>query len=125
MIKPLTENKNFFDFSIWKSVSRKNTVFQELNRLQTLEGLLKVISQLSLHYRWDALYIFGSITRPGHFDQYSDIDIGVQGLDKYLHYRFLADLSGKLERDVDVVRLEDCCFSEAIKSRGIRWTKEN
>jgi hypothetical protein len=41
-----------------------------------------------------------------------------------LHYRFIADLSRLIGREVDVVRLEDCNFTDVIKTQGIRWKKE-
>jgi hypothetical protein len=85
---------------------------------------LNAIEYLSHTYQWDDLYIFGSAAKTERFDKVSDIDIGIGGLDKFLHYRFIADLSRLIEREVDVVRLEDCNFTDAIKTRGIRWKKE-
>jgi predicted nucleotidyltransferase len=81
------------------------------------------IQQLENIYQWDEIYLFGSITKPQQFSHWSDIDIGIKGLNKYRHYRFISDLSGLLEREIDVVRLEDCPFAEAIEKRGVLWKK--
>jgi hypothetical protein len=89
-----------------------------------VEKVWNAVERLSYSYQWDDLYIFGSAGNPERFSEGSDIDVGIGGLDKFLHYRFIADLSRLIERDVDVVRLEDCHFSDAIRTRGIRWKKE-
>ena len=92
--------------------------------MQTVDKVLNAIEHLSHTYQWDDLYIFGSVAKTERFGNASDIDIGIAGLDKFLHYRFIADLSRLIEREVDVVRLEDCSFAETIRTRGIRWKKE-
>ena len=121
--QPQKENETF-DISIWRRASIKNRRSREQYRLQTLKKVWKAVGQLHTAYRWDELYVFGSVTKPERFRRHSDIDIGISGLDKFLHYRFISDLSGLLEKDVDVVRLEDCVFPEVIKTRGIRWKKK-
>ncbi len=88
-----------------------------------MDSAWKAVDQLKNKYKWDALYLFGSITKPEKFSEHSDIDIGIQGLENVLHYRFIADLSELLEWGIDVVRLEDCSFAEAIKMRGIQWKR--
>jgi len=94
---------------------------RERQRNRMLDTVWNAIEQLSHTYQWDDLYIFGSATEPERFSEFSDIDIGIGGLDKFLHYRFIADLSGLIQKEVDVVRLEDCSFANAIRTRGIRW----
>ena len=113
-----------FDISIWRRASQKKKQVLEQRRLQVLDDVLQAISHLSRLYNWNDLYIFGSVLKSGQFAEHSDIDIGIKGLDKLLHYRFTADFSEILDRKVDVVRLEDCSFADIIKSRGIRWKKE-
>ena len=112
-----------FDISIWRRASIARCHARERQRLQTVDEVNQAIEQLNRIYQWEDIYLFGSITQPEQFSKRSDIDIGIQGLDKLLHYRFTADLSELLEREVDVVRLEDCSFMETIKKRGIRWKK--
>jgi predicted nucleotidyltransferase len=117
-------NKDASDFYLWEQLSQKRETEKEKNRLRALGELKHALNNMRDEYKWEELYIFGSIIRKGNFNQYSDLDIGVQGLNKFLHYKFVADISLKLNRDVDVVRLEDCTFAKSIMERGLRWTKE-
>jgi predicted nucleotidyltransferase len=122
--EPTQKRGASFDISIWKRALIENRHARERQRLQTVDKVLNAIEHLSHTYQWDDLYIFGSAAKTERFDKVSDIDIGIEGLDKFLHYRFVADLSRLIEREVDVVRLEDCSFADVIKTRGIRWKKE-
>ena len=120
-----TEKRNAsFDISIWKRglIARRHV--RSRRRLQVVEKVWNAIERLSHTYQWDDLYIFGSAAKSDRFGEGSDIDIGIDGLDKFLHYRFIADLSGFVDKEVDVVRLEDCTFADAIRARGIRWKKD-
>ena len=118
------EKKSPPDISIWRRAIIENRHARERQRLHTVDKVWNAIEQLRHTYQWDDLYIFGSATKPERFTEYSDIDIGIEGLNKLLHYRFIADLSGLIEGEVDVVRLEDCSFAETIRAQGIRWKKE-
>lgn len=111
------------DFSLWKRISKQRREAAEQYRLKVLDEIWNALNILFGEYQWDDLYIFGSVIRPGGFSESSDVDIGVRGLDKFLHYKFVADLSTILNRDVDVVRFEDCTFAKTIMNRGIQWTK--
>ena len=113
-----------FDISIWRRASIKKKQTLEQQRLRILDSVRRAAYQLSLNYNWDDFYIFGSVTMSGQFTERSDIDIGIKGLDKLLHYRFTAEFSGILDRKVDVVRLEDCPFADVIRTRGVRWKRE-
>ena len=122
--KPSKEKNVPFDISIWRRALIEKRLARNRQRLQAVEKVWNAVERLSHSYQWDDLYIFGSATKSERFGEVSDIDIGIEGLDKLLYYRFLADLSGLIEREVDVVRLEDCHFADAIRTRGIRWKKE-
>ena len=113
-----------FDISIWRRASIEKRHSSEKYRQQTLKKIWNAVAKLYSVYTWDELYVFGSVTKPEQFTQRSDIDIGVSGMNKFLHYRFTSDLSGLLQQDVDVILLEDCIFSDVIKKRGIRWKKK-
>lgn len=122
--EPDKQHSAAFDCSIWRHALSESRRASNRQRLQMLEKVWHAIEKLSHTYGWEELYIFGSATKKGRFGEGSDIDVAIGGLDKFLHYRFIADLSGLIEREVDVVRLEDCAFADAIRSRGIRWKKE-
>ena len=115
---------SFPDFSLWKRISEEESSMMESRRRQVLRDVWNVLHRMSDKYSWEALYIFGSLIREGGFSKRSDVDIGVRGLDKLRHYKFTGDISIILNRDVDVVRIEECSFAETIISRGIKWTKE-
>lgn len=119
-----TQKYKPFDTTIWKRTSVERRKRREKKRLQTIEEVDRAIRQLCRTYEWEELYLFGSVSKPERFGEYSDIDIGIKGLDKFLHFRFISDLSGLLDRPVDVVRLEDCSFADPIKKRGIQWKKK-
>jgi predicted nucleotidyltransferase len=112
-----------FDISVWRRANEKIRRRREQQRLKAYDSVRKAIDQLEKKYPFDAIYFFGSLTKPYKFSNRSDIDIAIEGLDKYLHYRFISELSGLLNREVDVVRLEDCPFAENVKTRGVPWKK--
>lgn len=111
------------DISCWKRSLQKKAEKQERIRREVLQSVYQALNRLSEEYSWDDVFIFGSVTRSGKFSDDSDIDIGIQGLNKFLLYQFVGKMSMLLDRDVDVVRLEECRFAEKIIRRGIRWTK--
>ena len=120
---PTKDKTKPFDISLWRQATYSKRQSLERDRLDALDQTWMAIQQLRDFYQWDEIYLFGSITKPERFSQRSDIDIGIKGLNKYQHYRFISDLSGLLERGIDVVRLEDCPFAEAIVKRGVQWKK--
>jgi uncharacterized protein len=120
--KSFKMNHENFDFSIWeRHLARKEEQREELRHsvLLKLDKSLKVLSE---KYSWKEIFIFGSITRNGAFHYNSDIDIGIEGLDPLKHYAFVGEISGLMERDVDVVILEECGFTEMIKEKGLIWS---
>ncbi len=114
-------NQEKFDTSIWeRNLARKAEEREKLRQtvLVRLDEALKVLSE---KYSWEEIFIFGSITRKSAFNDGSDVDIGIEGLNPLDHYAFVADISSLLERDVDVVILEECGFADRIKEKGLKW----
>lgn len=111
------------DISQWKQLVQKKTEMQEITRKRGLQAVSRALDQLSEEYAWDDAFIFGSVTQPGRFSDTSDIDIGLWGLQRFALYEFVGKISTLLDRDVDVVRLEECRFAEKIINNGIQWTK--
>jgi len=52
------------------------------------------------------IYIFGSIA-DGKFNENSDIDIAVKGLEDSLFFRVLAELNNTLSSPIDLIDLDD------------------
>lgn len=110
-----------FDPYIWRESRRKKRQLFEKERKAVLEEINQGLLQLSKQYDWEAIYLFGSIIKPGKFRPNSDVDIGIKGLNKFDLYSFIGDVSLYLNRNVDVVRLEECDFAQKIVERGVRW----
>ena len=82
------------------------------------------LDTLSETYTWDEVYIFGSLIREDKFSSKSDVDLAVKGLNKFDHFSFVGKFSSLIGRDADVIRLEDCHFSNSILSGGIKWSSK-
>lgn len=67
-------------------------------------------------------YVFGSVTEPGHFTQSSDIDIAVDTWETGDICGLMGYLSLHLNRDVDVVPLDQCHFADKIRHQGMPWS---
>lgn len=93
----------------------------EQNRKLTTREIEQALEKLMKRYVWDEAYIFGSITRTGKYHPGSDVDIALSGLNKFDYYAFVGDISELLNKQVDVVLLEECSFSRSILEKGIRW----
>ncbi|MBA3960639.1 MAG: nucleotidyltransferase domain-containing protein [Chthoniobacterales bacterium] len=67
--------------------------------------------------------LFGSLTRPGVFNDRSDIDLALEKEPSHLNtWQLTAALMQQLDRPVDVVILPKCRFREKIMREGERWT---
>jgi uncharacterized protein len=114
-------NQQKFNFSVWeRNCARKRKEREKLRQL-AIARLDKALEVLSEKYSWNGIFIFGSVTREGAFHENSDIDVGIEGLDPLQHHEFVGELSRLLERDVDVVLLEECGFADRIKEKGLKW----
>lgn len=63
---------------------------------------------LKTAYGAERVILFGSLARQGIFDEHSDVDLAVQGLDERMYCRALAQLMN-LQPDiaVDLIRMEE------------------
>jgi predicted nucleotidyltransferase len=67
--------------------------------------------------------LFGSLTKPGHFTDASDVDIALAAEPPGLSvYQLTAQLSERLGRRVDVLLLSECRFRDKILLEGETWT---
>jgi len=110
-----------FDPYIWRERRRQRLEDYENIRRTVLSEIEEAVKGLTGKYEWDEIYLFGSITKPGRFQPNSDVDLGIKGLDKFALYAFIGDISAMLNREVDVVRLEECPFAEKIMKSGVKW----
>nr|MDQ2995940.1 nucleotidyltransferase domain-containing protein [Chloroflexota bacterium] len=68
-------------------------------------------------------WVFGSVTRPNRFVAHSDIDLALTEDSNMRQFQIIAMLSLWLDRDVDVILLDDCPFADKITREGIQWTQ--
>ena len=92
--------------------------------MNTIDAIKKALNHLAKRYTWNDAYIFGSVTNTGRYGSASDVDIALSGLNKLDYFAFIGDISELLNRRVDVIRLEECHFSQSIISKGIKWTRK-
>ena len=112
------------NFDLWHKLCHERQALQEQERTDVLKRLFHALDHLADQYEWEDLYIFGSVLKSNQFGQHSDVDIAIKGLNKFLHYQFIANLSSMIDRNVDVIRLEDeCLFKDNIIEVGIKWKK--
>ena len=106
---------------IWYETKLKEQEDLESLRILAVQRINKTLNILEKKYCWDEVYLFGSVAEKGKFRRNSDIDIAVKGLDKFDYYEFVGEISSLMDQRVDVILLEKCHFSNAIRKKGIKW----
>lgn len=113
-------------FELWDKINEKKKAALENKRNTVLKKTIDALDVLANQYQISEAYIFGSVIQSGKFGNYSDVDIAVKGLNKFLQYQFIANLSSIIERNVDVILLEDKChITDIIIQEGIKWKKKD
>ncbi len=107
---------------LWIRARERKHWEREALRLHVLDQVDQALGTLVEKYQWTECYLFGSILLPGRFGPDSDVDIAVGGLAKHDLYRLIGEVSSILERDVDVVVLEESRFPESIRQKGKLWS---
>jgi len=102
-----------------KKESRENL------RKELIKQVFKALEELSSDFSFSSAFLFGSITEEYMFSESSDIDIAFEGLRDEDVIPMIAKLSSELEKNVDVVQLENHRFSDKIRKEGIEWKKKN
>lgn len=108
-----------FDTSLWQQALARKKRESEDNRKTTLQRVLDIVVTYFSGREVSAVYLCGSLLRPGAFDERSDIDIAVAGLSQESR-RVAAELEELLGREVDLIELENCRFRAQIEQEGRR-----
>jgi predicted nucleotidyltransferase len=95
----------------------------EQERLLLLSKILQWLEEFNTCYGIEQAYIFGSILRPGKFHQDSDIDLAVSQINPDDYCTVISLLHQYLGREVDLIILDTCHFSNRIRDTGLLWTK--
>ncbi|MEW6618218.1 MAG: nucleotidyltransferase domain-containing protein [bacterium] len=122
--KAVIEVLNGMKLEIIERTYREKAEKTEFLRKELLEKTFRVVEELSGIVSFEEAYIFGSLTKPYRFGEFSDIDIALKGFDKDKLTLATSFLSRNLERDVNVVPLEEIHFAERIiMGGGIKWKR--
>ena len=83
---------------------------------KTISEVKRVFEKLSVQ----EVYITGSLVIPYRFSSRSDIDIAVRGLPAGDYFTVLSKIEESLLREVEIIELENCRFSDKIQSSGVK-----
>lgn len=97
----------------------------ECDRQQILVVALEWLTDNGTTYGITSGYLFGSVTQPGRFSQRSDVDLAVPNLKEGDPFGLMSYLSLHINRDVDLVPLDQCHFAPKIQATGILWKATN
>ena len=83
-------------------------------------GLLT--AALARHVPGTAVWVYGSLVKPGRFHEWSDVDVVFESLPAGMSLEYLRSLlSADVGREVDVCMLERTRLRAAIEREGERW----
>ena len=97
----------------------------EQERQKQVAAVLGALDALSHQVFFDQAYIFGSLAKPHRFFKDSDVDIAFVGLKDEDFFQTIAFLSRELDKEVDVLQLEEHPMRDKIVREGIKWKKND
>lgn len=106
--------------TLLKQIAEDRRVRRERLRSQTLEQLRTALRQLLPPGQ---VIVFGSLLKPGRFQENSDVDVALAEEPPGMSvFQLSSRLAEELGRPVDVVLLAECRFREKILREGETWT---
>lgn len=112
-----------FDTSVLDKALAARAAGWERQRQSTLSRLEELLELAAERFGLRRAVIFGSIIAPGRFTDQSDVDVAVIDLPSEAFFPLAAFLSVGLEREVDLVWLDDLHFADVIRRDGRLWTR--
>lgn len=105
------------------TVLQKRDLARQQRRLDVFaETRRRLQSALSELIPGQRVILFGSLTKPGTFNDRSDVDLAVETEPSQMSAeRLISELMDRLERPVDVLLLDRCHFREKILREGELW----
>jgi len=94
-------------------------------RDQALADRCKTLLRASLarHAPGTAVWVYGSLVKPGRFHEWSDADVAFESLPAGMSLELLQSLlSADVGREVDVCILSHTRLRDVIEREGERWT---
>lgn len=93
---------------------------REMLRLAVQARILLLLDEAPVNL--SEAILFGSIVHPGRFSARSDVDIAVSNLEPRAYFELMGYLEERLEREIDIVAIDNCHFADSIRRTGLRWT---
>lgn len=93
----------------------------EALEMQAREDLASIVAMTAKEFHPRRIYTWGSLTKPGKFRSYSDIDLAVEGiLDPAEFFRLLGEAQRLTRFPVDLVQLEKIVpeYADDIRKKG-------
>ncbi len=88
--------------------ARRTAQTREVERGLTLDLARRAADLLRERFGASMVFAFGSLVRPGGFDERSDVDLAVGGVTPDQFFRAWAAVSSVVDRPLDLVDLDDC-----------------
>jgi len=110
---------HFFDTSRWEQALEGEARQREGERLRILAHAKDKLLVYFQNKKVRAVYLTGSLLREGCFYPWSDVDIGVEGLEED-YFAVLSQLEDLLDHQVELIELEACRFADVIRKKGVR-----
>lgn len=98
-------------------VLEKKRKKRERERKKVLQEIKGVLRELLGYF--EKAYIFGSITKPYRWNEWSDIDVGLFGLSNKDWFSVFCKLSERVEREIDVLHLEGHRLRKKVMEEGV------
>ncbi len=114
---------NFFSSEKLDKIISDRRLKLEKERQLILKKTQEWLDNYGSEYGIKKAYIFGSVTYPNKFHQNSDVDVAVEEINAEKHFLAISFLSTYLEREVDIIKLNQCHFADRIREKGILWMK--
>lgn len=111
-----------FDTSLLDQALQQKHQHLEEERRSLIQKTNQWLDQWGVKYGVTKAYLFGSVTRPNHFNGRSDIDLAVETVDLEAKFLMISELSAALGREVDIIELGKCHFAKQIRCSGLLWT---
>lgn len=108
-------------FSLLNQLIQQRRDRQEQERQVIVQKVKQWLNTYGAEYGITHAFIFGSVSRPGHFHEGSDVDIAVESIAGDRYFMAISLLSSWLKRDVDLIELSQCPFQHRIRETGIVW----
>jgi len=114
-------------YDLTDKIIKKQKADRERERRQVLSSVRDILKELAPKYGFFKAYIFGSIVKQERFRRNSDVDIAVFDLNDKYFFQLMAEISGRLERNVEICQMEtiDERLRKSIEAEGVLWKRRD